>query len=234
MTLAVWAAACGWPGGRCSRKPGIGSRIIGAVLFLVGAAVFVIGVLVVVVPGDMPVYQLAGALVIFGSAVMIAMIWLIGAPTQIGAKVLTDIEGFKLYLETAETNRLNMRDAPEMSEELFERFLPYAAGLGVEKTLVGSLGRTIVAHRAGAGGHLPAAMVPRQFLVAGQYRGCGGVLGCRRVVGDGGLHARAQEFVRFLWRRLVRRWRWRRWRRRLVGRQSRSRSVSGNRNSFDG
>ena len=26
-----------------------------------------------------------------------------------------------------------MRDAPEMSEELFERFLPYAAGLGVEK-----------------------------------------------------------------------------------------------------
>jgi len=123
-----------WVAGRSLfKEPGIGSRIIGSVLFLVGAGVFVLGVVVVLVPGDMPVYQLAGALVIFGSAVMIAMVWLIGAPTAIGAKVLTDIKGFKLYLETAETNRLNMRDAPEMSEELFERFLPYAAGLGVEK-----------------------------------------------------------------------------------------------------
>ncbi|MCY0152597.1 DUF2207 domain-containing protein [Hoeflea alexandrii] len=92
-----------------------------------------IGVLVVLVPGDMPVYQLAGVLLIVGSVTMILMVWLLGAPTAVGAKVLTDIKGFKLYLETAETNRLNMRDAPVMSEELFERFLPYAAGLGVEK-----------------------------------------------------------------------------------------------------
>ena len=125
---------CMWVAGRSLfKEPGMGSRIIGAALFLVGAAVFLLGVVVVLVPGDMPVFQFAGALLILGSAVMIAMIWLIGAPTPIGAKVLTDIKGFKLYLETAETNRLNMRDAPEMSEELFERFLPYAAGLGVEK-----------------------------------------------------------------------------------------------------
>ncbi|MDZ7601180.1 MAG: DUF2207 domain-containing protein, partial [Hoeflea sp.] len=123
-----------WVAGRSLfREGGLGSRFIGAVLFVLGAGVFLIGVLVVVVPGDLPVYQFAGALLILGMATMIAMIWLIGAPTAIGAKVLTDIKGFKLYLETAETNRLNMRDAPQMSEELFERFLPYAAGLGVEK-----------------------------------------------------------------------------------------------------
>ncbi|MBC7283182.1 DUF2207 domain-containing protein [Hoeflea sp.] len=123
-----------WVAGRSLfKEPGIGSRIIGAVLFLLGGAVFLVGVVVVLVPGDLPVYQVAGAMLIVGMAVMIAMVWLIGAPTAIGAKVLTDIKGFKLYLETAETNRLNMRDAPEMSEELFERFLPYAAGLGVEK-----------------------------------------------------------------------------------------------------
>jgi uncharacterized membrane protein len=46
---------------------------------------------------------------------------------------MSRIDGFKLYLTTAETNRLNLRDAPQMSEELFERFLPYAAGLGVEE-----------------------------------------------------------------------------------------------------
>ncbi|MDP2119782.1 MAG: DUF2207 domain-containing protein [Hoeflea sp.] len=123
-----------WMGGRSKfQEGGLGNRIIGGILFVLGAGVFLIGVLIVVVPGDMPAYQLAGALLIFCVAVMIAMVWLIGAPTAVGAKVLTDIKGFKLYLETAETNRLNMRDAPEMSEELFERFLPYAAGLGVEK-----------------------------------------------------------------------------------------------------
>jgi uncharacterized membrane protein len=123
-----------WVAGRSVfKEPGIGNRIMGGVLVLVGAAVFLIGVLVVLVPGDFPVYQFAGALLIIGMVTFMLMVGLIGAPTQIGAKVLNDIKGFKLYLETAETNRLNMRDAPEMSEELFERFLPYAAGLGVEK-----------------------------------------------------------------------------------------------------
>ncbi|KGF67049.1 hypothetical protein LL06_24600, partial [Hoeflea sp. BAL378] len=123
-----------WVAGRSLfREPGLGNRIIGAMLFLLGAAVFLIGVIIVLVPGDLPVYRFAAILLIVGMATLIAMIWLIGAPTAIGAKVLADIKGFKLYLETAETNRLNMRDAPQMSEELFERFLPYAAGLGVEK-----------------------------------------------------------------------------------------------------
>jgi uncharacterized membrane protein len=61
------------------------------------------------------------------------MFFLIAAPTLEGAKVLSRIEGFLLYLTTAETNRLNFRDAPEMTEELYERYLPYAAGLGVEE-----------------------------------------------------------------------------------------------------
>jgi uncharacterized membrane protein YgcG len=108
-------------------------KIIGSILIILGAAVFLIGVLVVLFSDDMLAYRLAGALLIIGCVVMIPMTWLLGAPTQIGAKVLADIKGFKLYLETAETNRLNLRDAPKMSEELFERFLPYAAGLGVEK-----------------------------------------------------------------------------------------------------
>ncbi|MCC0034311.1 MAG: DUF2207 domain-containing protein [Hoeflea sp.] len=123
-----------WVAGRSLfNEGGVGNRIMGGILFVLGAAVFLIGVLVVFVPGDLPIYRLAGLLVIVGCVTIIMMTWLLGAPTETGAKVLTDIKGFKLYLETAETNRLNMRDAPEMSEELFERFLPYAAGLGVEK-----------------------------------------------------------------------------------------------------
>ncbi|MCY0150490.1 DUF2207 domain-containing protein [Hoeflea sp. G2-23] len=117
-------------------SPGAGSvsRFFGGLLLFIGTAVFLGGgVAVVAMPGEVPIYRLAAVLVVIGFAVIILMHWLLGAPTALGAKVLTDIKGFKLYLETAETNRLNLRDAPKMSEELFERFLPYAAGLGVEK-----------------------------------------------------------------------------------------------------
>lgn len=63
---------------------------------------------------------------------------LLPAPTERGADVSAELEGFKLYLETAEEKRLNMADpisgqAPPMTVELYERFLPYAMALGVEK-----------------------------------------------------------------------------------------------------
>ncbi|WP_422373033.1 DUF2207 domain-containing protein [Hoeflea sp.] len=112
---------------------GFGSRVAGGILFLVGAAVFLFGLFVTTLGDGFAIYRAASALLIIGQVAIIAGLFLLGAPTLEGAKVLADIKGFKLYLETAETNRLNMRDAPEMSEELFERFLPYAAGLGVEK-----------------------------------------------------------------------------------------------------
>ena len=78
-------------------------------------------------------WQVAAILIIVGICMAALMLFLLGAPTIDGARVLSRIKGFKLYLETAETNRLNLRDAPQMSEELYERYLPYAAGLGVEE-----------------------------------------------------------------------------------------------------
>ncbi|MFT6659816.1 DUF2207 domain-containing protein [Maritalea sp.] len=50
-----------------------------------------------------------------------------------GRKVMDQIEGFKLYMETAEKERLNMRGAPDLTVERFEKILPYAIALGVEK-----------------------------------------------------------------------------------------------------
>jgi hypothetical protein len=58
---------------------------------------------------------------------------LMRAPTVQGRKVMDEIEGFKLYLETAEKNRLNIDKEPPMTIERFERILPYAIALGVEK-----------------------------------------------------------------------------------------------------
>ena len=63
----------------------------------------------------------------------IVFVFLMRAPTVQGRKIMDEIDGFKLYLETAEENRLNFSDEPEFSIERFEEILPYAIALGVEK-----------------------------------------------------------------------------------------------------
>ena len=70
-----------------------------------------------------------------GSIVLITVIFavLMRAPTIQGRKVMDQIEGFKMYLDTAEKNRLNITGEPPMTVERFERILPYAIALGVEK-----------------------------------------------------------------------------------------------------
>jgi uncharacterized membrane protein YgcG len=58
---------------------------------------------------------------------------LMRAPTVQGRKVMDQIDGFKMYLETAEERRLNFEGAPPMTVERFEAILPYAIALKVEK-----------------------------------------------------------------------------------------------------
>ena len=57
--------------------------------------------------------------------------WLLRAPTIAGRAVLDEIEGFKMYLGTAERDRLDRMRAPTLTPEVFEAFLPYAHALGV-------------------------------------------------------------------------------------------------------
>lgn len=70
-----------------------------------------------------------------GSIVLITVVFaiLMRAPTIQGRKVMDQIEGFKMYLDTAEKNRLNISNEPPMTVDRFERILPYAIALGVEK-----------------------------------------------------------------------------------------------------
>jgi len=58
--------------------------------------------------------------------------FLLEAPTMRGRKMMDHLEGFKLYMKVAEKDRLNFLHPPEMTPELFEKFLPYAIALGVE------------------------------------------------------------------------------------------------------
>ncbi len=58
--------------------------------------------------------------------------YLLKAPTPFGQKILDEIEGFRLYLATAEQNRLDILHPPEKTPALFEKLMPYAIALDVE------------------------------------------------------------------------------------------------------
>lgn len=58
---------------------------------------------------------------------------LLKAPTRAGRFLLDKLEGFRLYLEVAEKDELNLHNPPEKTPELFEAFLPFALALNVEQ-----------------------------------------------------------------------------------------------------
>jgi uncharacterized membrane protein YgcG len=58
--------------------------------------------------------------------------WLLKAPTAKGRGVLDQLEGFRLYMTTAEEQRLKILHPPQKTPELFERYLPYAMALDCE------------------------------------------------------------------------------------------------------
>lgn len=60
-------------------------------------------------------------------------VWLLRAPTLLGRRLMDKVEGFRMYLEVAEKDDLNLRNPPEKTPELFEAYLPYALALGVEQ-----------------------------------------------------------------------------------------------------
>ncbi|MGJ8563884.1 MAG: DUF2207 domain-containing protein [Alphaproteobacteria bacterium] len=68
----------------------------------------------------------------------VLFIYLLPAPTNKGQKIMSEIDGFRLYLKTAEKQRLNAHDIgsqslPMMSVDHYETMLPYAIALGVEE-----------------------------------------------------------------------------------------------------
>jgi uncharacterized membrane protein YgcG len=58
--------------------------------------------------------------------------FLMRAPTGPGRQVMDRVEGFRMYLDTAEQDRLDQMGSPRLTPEVFEAFLPYAYALGVE------------------------------------------------------------------------------------------------------
>ena len=61
-----------------------------------------------------------------------AFTFLMRSPTPAGRLVMDEIDGFKMYLDTAEQDRLDRMRSPVITPEVFETFLPFAYALGVE------------------------------------------------------------------------------------------------------
>jgi len=55
------------------------------------------------------------------------------APTMAGRKILDEIEGFRLYLDVAEKDEMNLHNPPKKTPDLFEIYLPFALALDVEQ-----------------------------------------------------------------------------------------------------
>mgnify|MGYP001607129208 CR=1 FL=1 len=94
----------------------IGAPIIG-LGFIFGGFFGIIGIISFALSG--------GTLIIFG--------FIISARTKKGVEAKEHILGLKLYMSVAEARRLEFHNAPEKKPEIFEKLLPYAVALGVEK-----------------------------------------------------------------------------------------------------
>ena len=129
---------------------GPGSRILnffGAIFMTLFAAPFVGGLIfgIYFLGLSFPIATLIG-LVAQG---MLAGVFyrLLKAPTMAGAKIRDQIDGFKLFLDVAEKDRLEVLHPPKVTPEIFEKFLPYAIALDAEN----SWSRKFEAEAAAAG-----------------------------------------------------------------------------------
>ena len=108
-------------------------RLAGIALIAIGAAAIVATLYFSLTWSTLIAWKIAAVLAVVGIGIAALMLFLIGAPTLLGSRVLSRIKGFKLYLETAEKERLNFVGEPQMTVARFETILPYAIALGVEK-----------------------------------------------------------------------------------------------------
>ena len=116
---------------------GLGQRIISVLISVFFGFILVSFLVNAVGPALVPLWEAgelpltAGIVGIF--ALNVVFYFLMGAPTPLGRKMMDGIAGLRQYLTLAERDRMNMQGAPQMSPQHFEKLLPYAVALGVEK-----------------------------------------------------------------------------------------------------
>ncbi len=102
-----------------------------SILFLFGeATILIIGIAIVLPSILSPICAMCVPIMALIPPVFYP---LMKAPTILGRRLMDKIDGFAMYLQTTEEERLNALNPPERTPELFERYLPYALALGLEQ-----------------------------------------------------------------------------------------------------
>ena len=119
------------------RSDGLASKIFSVIGVGFGIAI-ALGVVGSFIAEFIELFENSDLSIFIGLIIAIAAVnglfyFLLGAPTKIGVKKNAEVEGLRTYLKYAEEDRMNRRDAPEMSPQHFEKLLPYAVALNVEK-----------------------------------------------------------------------------------------------------
>ncbi len=76
---------------------------------------------------------------------------LLKAPTLAGRKILDQIEGFKMFLEATEEDKFARLNPSGRTPELFEKYLPFAIALGIERAWAGQFTEIFSLASASAG-----------------------------------------------------------------------------------
>ncbi|MEJ0028203.1 MAG: DUF2207 domain-containing protein [Rhizomicrobium sp.] len=140
LFVSVWSVAAAfllhqaWQGW-VSVFAGPGSRVAnfaGAVVTSIFAIPFAGGLVFAFYMFGLSVSSASLAALVAGGVLAYVFYYLLKAPTAAGAAILDQIDGFKLFLVTAEKDRLEMLHPPNVTPEVFEKFLPYAIALDCE------------------------------------------------------------------------------------------------------
>jgi uncharacterized membrane protein YgcG len=140
LWLSVWSIGCAfllhqtWTNW-VTVFTGPGSRfmnLISAIFMTLFAVPFAIGLVFGLFMFGSAVQAWAAVALSVGGVLVYVFHQLLKAPTVLGAQTLDQIDGFKMYLETAEKDRLEMLNPPAVTPAVFEKFLPYAIALDCE------------------------------------------------------------------------------------------------------
>lgn len=111
------------------RQPSLGKKLPLFFAALMFAWPVPVGLLMIAEAASLPVLLL----IVLYAALVVVFYYLMPAPTLEGRRLLDALEGYRDYLQLAESDVLALAgDAPAMSIALYERHLPLAMALGVE------------------------------------------------------------------------------------------------------
>ena len=130
-SFLVYRAVTAWRDAIAAPRGRIGN-LFGAIFLTVFASVFVLALLLGMIGFGTMSNGPAMISLALGGIMAIVFFHLLKAPTALGGHIRDEIDGFKIYLDTAEKDRLEKLNPPEVTPAVFEKYLPYAIALDCE------------------------------------------------------------------------------------------------------